>query len=178
MGGHTETAALLIDKGANVNAQDVDNQTALIYAATWSRTETATLLIEMGADVNAQDRYNETALICAAQRGHTETAALLIYKGADAQEITRSLFSRCSIQNLNKLRDWLLNQGNIDEIQNIRSPYAKGIATIISCAPNLDFEQIKSDCAQHNQSHQLHEIIKQCEAFHTNLHHSGPPILK
>jgi ankyrin repeat protein len=81
--GHLETAKLLIDKGADVNAKDY-GMTALMYAAQNGHLEIANLLIDEGADVNAQERdEGMTALMCAAQNGHLKTAKLLIYKGAD-----------------------------------------------------------------------------------------------
>ena len=44
---------LLITKGANVNAKDEDNYTALILASKKGHKDVAELLIAKGADVNA-----------------------------------------------------------------------------------------------------------------------------
>ena len=80
---NTEVAALLIEKGANVNARGVNQKTPLHWAAFAGNTEVAALLIEKGADVNARDVNQKTPLDWAVSQGNTEVAALLVEKGAD-----------------------------------------------------------------------------------------------
>ena len=58
----TETAALLVERGADVNAATSDGRTALMRASYGGHTETAALLVERGADVNAATSNGETAL--------------------------------------------------------------------------------------------------------------------
>ena len=53
--GERDAVKLLIDKGADVNAQDTMGWTALILAADKGNLEIVRLLIEKGADVNAQE---------------------------------------------------------------------------------------------------------------------------
>jgi ankyrin repeat protein len=62
--GNLETAELLIEKGASVNAIANDELTPLHYAAGKENSETAKLLIEKGACVNAlaKDGTNSVAL--------------------------------------------------------------------------------------------------------------------
>ena len=74
--GHTEIAALLLDRGADVNAQ-YKGGFALYTAAVKGHTEIAALLLNRGADVNAKTNTGETSLHVAACEGHTEMAALL-----------------------------------------------------------------------------------------------------
>ena len=78
-------AKLLIDKGANVDIQNNDKDTALICAARNNNTEIAKLLIDKGANVNLETYDKDTALICAARNKekNTEIAKLLIAKGAN-----------------------------------------------------------------------------------------------
>jgi len=81
--GHTEIVKLLIEQGADVNAQPkLNGITALMLASSNGHTEIAKLLIKAGADVNAQSKHG-TALIKAWQEGYTEIAKLLIEEGAD-----------------------------------------------------------------------------------------------
>ncbi|MCK4319689.1 ankyrin repeat domain-containing protein [Candidatus Micrarchaeota archaeon] len=73
--------ALLI--GADVNAEDKDGWTALMWAAKKGYAETVKLLIEKEADVNAKDSYNTTTLMLASDNGYLKIAELLIEKGVD-----------------------------------------------------------------------------------------------
>ena len=53
---------MLIAAGADVNAKDDKNETALWWAAHEGHIEIAKALIAAGADVNAKDNDNETAM--------------------------------------------------------------------------------------------------------------------
>ena len=58
--GHTATAQLLIEAGADVNQAVTDGSNAFIFAAQDGHTATAQLLIEAGADVNQAQINNGT----------------------------------------------------------------------------------------------------------------------
>jgi len=60
--GQTEAAALLIENGANINAQNNDGSTALHGAAFFCRTETLKLLLDKNIDVNTKSIRGETPL--------------------------------------------------------------------------------------------------------------------
>ncbi|MEI6513699.1 MAG: ankyrin repeat domain-containing protein [bacterium] len=47
--GHIETVKLLIEKGADVNAEDCDQRTALIWATKYKHTKIVNLLLQAGA---------------------------------------------------------------------------------------------------------------------------------
>lgn len=74
---------MLLDKGANVNAQEKNGATALIYLATNSqttsknRTELARLLLDKGADKNIKDNKGKTAAVWAKEIGNTDVIELL-----------------------------------------------------------------------------------------------------
>jgi ankyrin repeat protein len=53
----------LIAQGANANAKNNNNFTALMYAAAGGRTAIVETLLAKGADVNAKDQYGSTALM-------------------------------------------------------------------------------------------------------------------
>jgi ankyrin repeat protein len=80
--GNLETLRVLLDAGAEVNARNRSDATALLWAA--GDPEKARLLIERGADVKVQSRQGRTPLMVAASRaGNSEVIALMLSKGAD-----------------------------------------------------------------------------------------------
>lgn len=79
--GHTKTAQLLIDHGADVNAKNNNDHTPLQETC---HPRTVKLLIERGADVNAGNKYGWTSLHEACAYNHLDIARLLLIDhGAD-----------------------------------------------------------------------------------------------
>ena len=76
--GYDTTIQILIDKGADVSAQDLKGQTALMLAASEVYDTTIQILIDKGADVNAQDSEGQTALMPVPATGHKKTVQILI----------------------------------------------------------------------------------------------------
>src|SRR5262245_4034745 len=76
-----ESVALLIDRGANVNAANGFGSTALMWAA--PRTPIVRLLLARGADVTAKASDGTTALLVAARVGNVESMRLMVAAGAD-----------------------------------------------------------------------------------------------
>lgn len=96
IGGNAKCATLLVQAGADVNAQDVHGVRPLHFAAMQGDGELAAALLkdsgqESGQDnpekkkidVDAVDGQGRTALICATVEGHTEVVKLLIDSGAN-----------------------------------------------------------------------------------------------
>src|SRR6266567_4175447 len=80
--GNFETLKFLIDAGADVNARNDFNATALLWAA--RDPEKAKLLIARGANVNARSKQGRTPLMMAClSHGGASIVALLLAKGAD-----------------------------------------------------------------------------------------------
>ena len=75
----------LIAAGADVNATDKYNNTALMQAAYHGHDRVLEKLIENGADVNGKTKSDWTALMYAAEQGNAECVEKLIEHGADAK---------------------------------------------------------------------------------------------
>ncbi|KAF9203827.1 Glycerophosphocholine phosphodiesterase [Haplosporangium sp. Z 27] len=87
--GHVEAARLLIQFGANLDAQDDDGESSLIIAAKNGHVECARLLITgtgkgVGANLELRERYyGWTALHLAAIENHPEVVKVLLEAGAN-----------------------------------------------------------------------------------------------
>jgi ankyrin repeat protein len=75
--GNANNVERLIKVGANIEAKDHFDDTALMLAAKNGHTETCKLLLERGANIEAKDKYGWTVLMQAAWNGRTETTGFL-----------------------------------------------------------------------------------------------------
>ena len=73
---------LLLSAGAEPNAQNEKDSTALILAAYYGYKEGITVLLNAGASVNIRDRFGLTALHVAAVNGFLSISELLLASGA------------------------------------------------------------------------------------------------
>jgi ankyrin repeat protein len=80
---HAGIVNVLLALGADVNARDNYNFTALLLAANTGNIEIITILLAHGAEVNAKAYNGQSALMSAAGIGHTEIVKLLLAKGAE-----------------------------------------------------------------------------------------------
>jgi ankyrin repeat protein len=102
---YTESAKLLIDKGAKINIQNRLGYTALMLGV--HNTEVSKILIDKGATLDTRTKHGETALMLAAGK-YAEVVKLLIDKGANIQ-LRQSTFSSSP----NAL-DYAAKEGNIE----------------------------------------------------------------
>ncbi|MBI3441067.1 MAG: ankyrin repeat domain-containing protein [Proteobacteria bacterium] len=79
--GDVEAVKTVLRKGANLDEQDEEGFTALLWAACLGHTEVVRLLISEGAAIDVKDNDGRTALIWAAWNRQTECARLLIDRG-------------------------------------------------------------------------------------------------
>lgn len=80
---HGEVAALLIDRGANVNTPDMSGRTPLHYLArSMDDRSLAELMVEHDADINAKDKDGTTPLDFATRAGNKQVAEALQAHGA------------------------------------------------------------------------------------------------
>jgi len=78
-----EILKYLLEKGGDVNAKTLDNETILHVAVKGQSPDNVKLLLEKGVDVNVKDNRGNTALHFASLKGKEEFVKMLINKGAD-----------------------------------------------------------------------------------------------
>lgn len=76
-------AAILIERGAEVNLPNKQGYTPLIYAAWWGDAKTTALLIDSNADPTAKTEDGMTALHFAAKSGKAGNVSVLLKVCAD-----------------------------------------------------------------------------------------------
>src|SRR5260370_38955975 len=81
--GSVDAMKILLDAGADANAQNALSVSPLLWCA--GDLEKVRLLVSKGADVNARSKQGQTPLLIAASHdGASEIVKLLLDKGADA----------------------------------------------------------------------------------------------
>jgi len=75
--GDSNMVALLLDRGADIDAKGFHGKTALCCAAQEGRIEVVTLLLNRGADTRIRDKSGCAALDLARKLNHDATATLI-----------------------------------------------------------------------------------------------------
>ena len=75
---HPDVVKVLIDAGADIEAQDNDGYSPLFLPSISGGVDTVKVLLRAGADVRATDTTGNTCLMFAAHHGHIETVRTLL----------------------------------------------------------------------------------------------------
>ncbi len=95
--GDSKAVKAHIADGADLEARDKGNMTALMIAAEKGYTEIVKILIYAGARVDSQDRFGCTSFFKAADKGHVEIVKILIATGAAVEtDSLEGLFVRAA----------------------------------------------------------------------------------
>ncbi|RYP07260.1 hypothetical protein DL765_009212 [Monosporascus sp. GIB2] len=111
--GHYKMAKLLLDKGADVNAQGGKYGNPLQAALYRGDEQVIKLLLDKGANVNTQGGLYGTALQAASYGGHEQIIKLLLDKGADinAQGSYGNALQVASLEGREQIVKLLLEKG-------------------------------------------------------------------
>ncbi|CAL8575827.1 hypothetical protein XPA_001728 [Xanthoria parietina] len=81
--GHDQVVQMLLDNGADVNAQGGSYTNALQAASAGGHDQVVQMLLDNGADVNAQGGSYTNALQAASAGGHDQVVQMLLDQGTD-----------------------------------------------------------------------------------------------
>jgi len=115
--GDEEEVELLLDEGADVNAQGGEYGNALQAASYGGHAKVVELLLDKGADVDAQGGEYGNALLAASYQGHAEVVGLLLDNEADVRaedEAYGSALQAASNQGHWNVMRLLLYQGGLE----------------------------------------------------------------
>ncbi len=76
--GRTPVAQLLLDRGADPNAVNLEGRTPLWFSCCGGHVDTAALLLKRGGDPSVRKEGGSTALMAAAWTGHLPVARLIL----------------------------------------------------------------------------------------------------
>ncbi|MEY9854966.1 hypothetical protein ABH935_000565 [Catenulispora sp. GAS73] len=129
VGGHPDTAAVLVAAHADVEARDTAvGYTALAWAAYNDLGSVVRLLVEHGAELNSRSgAYEETPLMVAARQGHAETVRVLLELGAQADLVDSLGMTALSTRRLG-------NSGEI-ESEEVRALLIEAGAAVAAAIP-------------------------------------------
>jgi ankyrin repeat protein len=112
--GHDKILQMLVDRGADVNAQGGYYGSVLRAASAQGHEKVVQMLLDAGADVNAQDEHYGSALRAASAQGHDKIVQMLLDRGADVNVEGRhygSALRAASAQGHDKIVQMLLDRG-------------------------------------------------------------------
>lgn len=85
--GNTSLIKTLVDRGADVNAKDMNNSTALICAGARSKTKAAEFLLDKGAQINAVNTEGFNCLLASIGLHRQQIELLLSNRAASADQV-------------------------------------------------------------------------------------------
>ncbi len=87
---HKQIVEMLVNKGADVNAQPASGATPLFFAVIRDQKDDVQFLLDHGANVNLPDAYGDTCLDMALRLQYGSVIQILLDKGADINAVDQS----------------------------------------------------------------------------------------
>lgn len=133
-GTSTDDVKRFLATGANVNAVNKDDGTALMHASAKGHTDIVDFLLNEGAEINARDKSGATALIYGSR--HAPVVNLLLNKGADVNAVDKkglSALTYAIVEGHSSVVELLLLNKDID----VNSKIGNTGKTILEVASSL-----------------------------------------
>jgi hypothetical protein len=112
--GRADLVALLIEKNANVNLGDQEQETALVMTARKGNVDIITLLLDHGAHINAVNKHGQSALTYSISSGNLDGVKKLVDGGADINltgPLGMNAFAISMMLNKPEIAQYLLEHG-------------------------------------------------------------------
>jgi ankyrin repeat protein len=87
---HKQIVEMLVNKGADINAQPASGATPLFFAVIRDQKDDVQFLLDRGANVNLPDAYGDTCLDLALRLQYMSVIPILLEKGADINAVDQS----------------------------------------------------------------------------------------
>jgi ankyrin repeat protein len=84
---HKQIVEMLVNKGADINAQPASGATPLFFAVLRDQKDDVQFLLDKGANVNLPDAYGDTCLDMALRLQYGGIIQILLDKGADVNAV-------------------------------------------------------------------------------------------
>jgi ankyrin repeat protein len=94
--GDSKAVKLLLDRGANIEARNLQDDTPLMVAAEGNNVTLMRLLLRRGANPEAKNRNGDTALLEAVKAGSPEALVVLLEKGSNLSAKNEALLEVAS----------------------------------------------------------------------------------
>lgn len=129
---------LLIENGADVNAQNKYDKIPLHYSCELGSFEISRILVEHRSKLNASDVYNMTPIDYSCQIGHNEIVRYLLDRGAQVHDINDDHYNCLDIaieHDHKAVVETLLNNSHLSEFLHFESEKNSKIAKLVKNMP-------------------------------------------